>query len=94
MNLREIKKDIEYVMGAFVEDCYVFSVINPDASDLKLGALFEEAVDLYNSLKDKVNAKDIQGSKKAYFTALRKEILEKTDDLYVKLSDIVKETVK
>ena len=94
MNLRDIKKDIEYVMGAFIEDCYVFTVINPDASDETLAGLYEEAVDLYNNLMDKVNAKDINGSKKAYFNGLRKEILEKTDDLYQKLSDIVKETVQ
>jgi hypothetical protein len=93
-SLRGIKKDIEYVMGAFIEDCYVFTVINPDASDEKLGVLYEEAVDLYNNLMDKVNAKEIEGSKKAYFNNLRKEILEKTDDLYQKLSDIVKETVE
>lgn len=94
MNLRDIKKDIEYVMGAFIEDCHVFSVINPDASDQKLLGLYEEAVELYNDLMDKANAKDIEGSKKAYFNGLRKEILEKTDDLYTKLSDLVKETVK
>ena len=94
MNLRDIKKDIEYVMGAFIEDCYVFTVINPDASDEKLGVLYEEAVDLYNNLMDKVNAKEIEGRKKDYFNNLRKEILEKTDDLYQKLSDIVKETVQ
>ncbi|MBR5431329.1 MAG: hypothetical protein IK119_02990 [Bacteroidales bacterium] len=92
-SLRGIKKDIEYVMGAFIEDCHVFSVINPDASDQKLLSLYEEAVDLYNNLMDKVNAKDIEGSKKAYFNGLRKEILEKTDDLYTKLSDLVKDTV-
>ena len=94
MNLRDIKKDIEYVMGAFIEDCHVFSVINPDASDQKLLGLYEEAVELYNDLMDKANAKEIEGSKKAYFNGLRKEILEKTDDLYTKLSDLVKETVK
>ena len=93
MNLREIKKDIEYVMGAFVEDCYVFTVINPEASDERLAALYEEAVDLYNDLKDKANAK-VEGNKKAYFNGLRKEILEKTDDLYIKLSEIVKESNK
>ena len=94
MNLRDIKKDIEYVMGAFIEDCHVFSVINPDAPDEKLLGLYEEAVELYNNLMDKANAKEIEGSKKAYFNNLRKEILEKTDDLYTKLSDLVKETVK
>lgn len=94
MNLREIKKDIEYVLGAFIDDCSLFATINPAASDEKLAALLEESIDLYNELKDKVNAKEIAGKKAAYFNALRKEIVEKTDALYDKLSDIVKESVE
>lgn len=89
MNLRDIKKDIEYVLGAFIDDCYVFATVNPKASDEELGNLFEEAADLYNELKDKANAK-VEGNKKAYFTALRKEVLEKSEALYEKLSEAVK----
>lgn len=92
MNLRDIKKDIEYVLGAFIEDCTVVATVNTKA-DEKAATLIEEAVDLYNELKDKVYAK-IEGPKKAYYTALRKEILEKTDALYGKLSDAVKSSVK
>ena len=89
MNLRDIKKDIEYVLGAFLDDCAVFATVNAKASDEELGDLFDQAVDLYNELKDKANAK-VEGSKKAYFTALRKEVLDKTDALYEKLSAVVK----
>ena len=91
MNLRDIKKDIEYVLGAFIDDCSVFATVNPKASDEDLEGLFEEAVDLYNELKDKVNAK-VEGSKKAHFTALRKEVLDRTDALYEKLSEVVKKS--
>lgn len=94
MNLREIKKDIEYVISAFVEDCSVVSLVNDKASDEKVSALLQEAVDLYNDLRDKVAAKNIEGSKKAYFAALRKEVLVQTDALYEKLSALVKETAK
>lgn len=93
MNLRDIKKDIEYVLSAFVDDCYTFATINPEASDDALSALLDEAIDLYNEFKDKANCK-VEGSKKTYFRALRLEILEKTDALYTKLSDIVKECCK
>ena len=48
-------------------------------------------MDLYNELKDKANAK-VEGSKKAHFTALRKEIIERTDALYEKLSEVVKKS--
>lgn len=92
MNLRDIKKDIEYVLGAFIDDCTLFATINPKASDEAITALFDEAVDLYNDFRDKANAK-VEGSCKAHFTALRKEILEKTDALYEKLSDTVKNSV-
>lgn len=89
MNLRDIKKDIEYVIGAFIDDCSIFSVVNKVADDEALAGLLEEAVDLYNNLRDKVNAK-VEGSKAAYFAAIRKELLEKTDGLYEKLSAMVK----
>ena len=92
MNLRDIKKDIEYVLSAFVEDCSIFAAVNPKASDDKIGALMEEAIDLYNELRDKVNAA-IDGSKKAYYNELRKEIIVKTDALYEKLSAAVKESL-
>ena len=93
MNLRDIKKDIEYVLSAFVEDCSVVACVNPKVTDNNVSELMEEAIDLYNELRDKVNAK-VEGSKKAYYNDLRKEVLSKTDALYEKLSAAVKEAVK
>ena len=93
MNLRDIKKDIEYVLSAFVEDCSVVACVNPKITDANVSELMDEAIDLYNELRDKVNAK-VEGSKKAYYNDLRKEVLTKTDALYSKLSTAVKEAVK
>ena len=89
MNLRDIKKDIEYVLSAFVEDCSVVASVNSKVAESTAGELMEEAIDLYNELRDKVNIK-VEGSKKAYYNDLRKEILTKTDALYEKLSAAVK----
>ena len=93
MNLRDIKKDIEYVLSAFVEDCSVVACVNPKITDANVSELMEEAIDLYNELRDKVNAK-VEGSKKTYYNDLRKEVLTRTDALYEKLSAAVKEAVK
>ena len=92
-SLRGIKKDIEYVIGAFIDDCSLFSSVNPKADDETLGGLLDEAVNLYNDLKDKVNMK-VEGSKGSYYASIRKELLEKTDALYAKLSEVVKKTDK
>ena len=89
MNLRNIKKDIDYVLSAFVEDCATCVAVNPKVSDEAAASLMEEAIDLYNELRDKAAARKIEGNKKAYFNALRKEILERTDALYSKLSAVV-----
>ena len=93
MNLRDIKKDIEYVLSAFVEDCSVVACVNPKVTDGSVSELMEEAIELYNELRDKVSAK-VEGSKKAYYNDLRKEVLAKTDALYEKLSAAVKDVVK
>ena len=90
MNLRDIKKDIEYVLSAFVEDCSIVAAVNPKANEAQVSEIMEKAIELYNELRDKVVAKDIEGSKKAYFNALRKEILVKVDALYEELSAAVK----
>ena len=93
MNLRDIKKDIDYVLSAFIEDCTVCAAVNPKSDDKVIAGLMEDAVDLYNELRDKVTVK-VEGSKKAYFNNLRKEILERTDALYTQLSDAVSKSAK
>lgn len=92
MNLREIKKDINYVIGAFVDDCTMFLEYHPGLENDDVSNLIDEAVDLYNNLRDKVAA-PVEGAKRAHFDAVRKELLEKTDALYDRLSAAVKKSL-
>lgn len=91
MNLRDIKKDIEYVIGAFIDDCTMFGALHPEANTDDLEKLLNEAINLYNDLRDRVNSK-AEKRNAAYFRAIRKDLLEKTNDLYEKLSSLVKST--
>ena len=91
MTLRDFKKDVEYFVGEFVDDCSLFITLNPLKSTEKMDEVVCEAVDLYNDLKDKANAKVEPKMRKAWFSGLRKEMFEKTDALYEKLSAIVAE---
>ena len=91
MTLRDFKKDVEYFVGEFVDDCSLFITLNPHKSTEKMAEVVSEAVDLYNDLKDKANAKVEPKMRKAWFAGLRKEMFEKTDALYEKLSAIVAE---
>ena len=89
MNLRVIKKDIEYFVGEFIDDCTLFAALHPGKNNDDLAKVIDEAVDLYNDLKDKVNhpAEGVKPS--VHFAALRKEMFEKLDELCEKLSAVV-----
>ena len=88
MNLRDIKKDIEYVICTSVDDCALFLSVHPGKNADEVANLIDGAVDLYNELRDKLGRPE--GSKKAYYDGVRKELLEKTDALYDQLSEAVK----
>ena len=89
MTLRDFKKDVEYFVGEFVDDCSLFITLNPHKSTEKMAEVVSEAVDLYNDLKDKANAKVEPKMRKAWFAGLRKEMFEKLDELCEKLSAVV-----
>ena len=88
MNLRDIKKDIEYVIGAFVDDCALFLTVHPGKKADEIADLIDGAVDLFNDLRDQVNKPE--GNKRAFYDGVRKQLLEKADALYDRLSEAVK----
>lgn len=88
MNLRDIKKDLGFYIGAFIDDCTLFLNIHPDREAEAITGLIDEAADLYNDLRDRV-AKP-EGSKRAYYDGLRKEMLDKLDGLYDRLAEAAK----
>ena len=87
MNLRVFKKDIEYFVGEFIDDCALFIALNPHKDADEISDIVDEAVDLYNDLKQRANHPE--GNKKAYYTGLTKEMFEKHDTLCEKLSAVV-----
>ena len=90
MNLRDIKKDIQYVIGAFIDDCTLFLNMNPGSKNAdEITNLVDKAVDLYNELRDKIVSAPKEGARK-YFAEISQELLEKTDELYDQLSVAVK----
>ena len=89
-SLRGIKKDIQYVIGAFIDDCTLFLNMNPDNKNAdEITGLIDKAVDLYNDLRDKVVSAPKEDGK-AYFKAVSQELLTKTDGLYEELAAAVK----
>ena len=87
MNLRVFKKDIEYFVAEFIDDCTLFVALNPHKDADEIAQIIDEAIELYNDLRYKANHPE--GKKKAYYNGLTKEMFEKLDELCEKLSAAV-----
>ncbi|MBK7713514.1 MAG: hypothetical protein IPN67_08860 [Bacteroidales bacterium] len=92
-SVRELKKDIDYLIYEVISDCFVFSELHPEIKSDELSALISEAVDFRNDLIARVNnpdGKDNPKIVKAYYKTLQKDLLTGVDKLFTRLSDLTK----
>ena len=90
MNLRDIKKDIEFLIGDFVEDCLMFAMLHPEKDVAGVEALINEANDLADELIDKVNhpASDVKA--RTWYNGVGADLVTGLDRLCEKLSALAK----
>lgn len=84
-NVRNLKKDINYVLGDIIEAVYLFEMSTSGKPTAETNALIEEAIAAFDSLIAKVNAKDVE-NKKAHFKQLNQELEQVANQLIVKIN--------
>jgi predicted HAD superfamily phosphohydrolase len=92
-SVKNLKKDIDFLFFEFISDCFLFTSIHTGEKRNEVQNLIEEAVSMRNEFIDRVNhpdGKDNPALVKAYYTNLSKELMEKVDSYFEKLSDISK----
>jgi hypothetical protein len=92
-SIRELKKDIDYLIYEVISDCFVFSDLHPEIKSDELSAIISDAVDLRNDMIARVNnpdGKDNPKIVKAYYKALEKDLLTGVDKLFSRLSQLTK----
>ncbi len=72
-NIRNLKKDINYVLGDIIEAVYVWEYANTDKDTKKSEAIIDEAISTFDTLITKVNDKSVE-NKKAHFKAINTEL--------------------
>ncbi|MCX6295259.1 MAG: hypothetical protein NTX97_04175 [Bacteroidetes bacterium] len=88
-NRRDIKKDINSVLGDVLEECYSEMLNHPDKNDDKINAIIDEAVDLADDLIARVNSsKKLKSGKemKTTFQAIADELQDKAISYIEKLN--------
>ncbi len=90
-SVRELKKDIDYLVFEVISDCFVYSNIHPDNKTDELTALISDAVEFRNDLIARVNSPDGKDNPKivrAYYRTVSKDLLEGVDKLFERLSKL------
>ncbi len=90
-NLRDLKKDIDYLVGQVVMDCFSFIHNNEKANSEAVYDIIGEALVLRNQLRKRANhpdGKDNPGMNKKYYTQIGKALVEGCDECYTKLGKI------
>ncbi|MEH6538181.1 MAG: hypothetical protein V7719_17420 [Psychroserpens sp.] len=86
-NIRDLKKDINFVLGDIIEAVYVWEYSNTDKDTKKSEAIIDEAISNFDELIAKVNDKSVE-NKKAHFKAINSELEEKGRALIDKLNKL------
>ena len=59
-NKRDLKKDINYVLGDIIEEVYVRGLENPEKDSKKGEEIIDEAIATFDGFMARVNQKDIE----------------------------------
>ncbi|MCF6181518.1 hypothetical protein [Lutibacter sp.] len=86
-SIRILKKDINYVLGDIIEECYTWELLNPKADTKKSEAIIEEAITTFDTLIDKINLKSVD-KKKDHFKKIEAELDKKANDLIAKVNKL------
>lgn len=84
-NIRDLKKDINFVLGDIIEAVFLWEDTTGNKNSEKGNAIVEEAIVVFDDLMEKVNQKGVE-DKKAHFQAVRKELEEKAVALVEKFN--------
>ena len=90
-SIRDLKKDIDYLIYEVIADCLSFSEVHPEISTEELSAIISDAVDFRNDLIARVNNPDGKDNPKivrAYYKSVSRDLLEGVDKLFSRLSEL------
>ncbi len=84
-NIKNLKKDINYVLGDIIEAVYLYEMTTTGKPTAETNALIDEAIASFDTLIEKVNAKKVE-NKKAHFTQINKDLEETANQLVAKIN--------
>lgn len=86
-NVKNLKKDINFVLGDIIEAVYLFEMSTTGQPTPETNALIDEAIASFDVLISKVNAKNVE-NKKAHFKQINVELEQVANQLIAKINEL------
>ena len=86
-NKRDLKKDINYVLGDIIEEVYVWELNNPGKENKKGQAIIDEAIKSFDELMARVSDRKAENPSK-HFKAIREDLEKKASALVEKVNSL------
>jgi hypothetical protein len=86
-SVKNLKKDINYVLGDIIEAVYLWEMATTGKPTQTSDALVDEAIVTFDSLIKKVNQKGVE-DKKAHFKQIQKDLEDAATQLVGKINGL------
>ncbi|GGG54165.1 hypothetical protein [Bizionia arctica] len=84
---RDLKKDINFVLGDIIEAVYVWEYSSKEVDPQMSDEIIDEAITTFDDLITRVNDRSVE-DKKAHFKAINKELEDKGRTLIEKINKL------
>ncbi len=85
-SVKNLKKDINNVLGDVIEECFMWEILNPQSDTKKSQAIVDEAIETFDGLIEKMNTKT--DNKKAHFKSIKTDLETSTAKLLDKVNKL------
>lgn len=84
-NVRNLKKDINYVLGDIIEAVYIWEMSTTGKPTEQSSAIIDEAIEKFDGLIERVNQKSVE-NKKEHFKKIYSDLEESANQLVDKIN--------
>jgi hypothetical protein len=86
-NKRDLKKDLNYVLGDIIDAALIWQIANPGADVTKSEEIIDESIKTFDGLIAEVNNRKVENAK-AHFKGIRQTLETKATELVAKINSL------
>ncbi len=86
-SVKNLKKNINFVLSDIIEECYVSQLTGDDKNNAKIEKIIDETITTFDDLIVKVNEKNVENKNK-HFKSVNADLESKAHKLLLKLEKL------